>query len=276
MTDASNNQVERVYEERYCAFVDILGFQGLIDRLRDGVTNFEALRKLLTKIHNPLQATFYLENGSAFRAQSISDAVAMSSAVNAAGLGHLYHALIDLTYDLLHEGFFIRGAIVKGRLYHDDQMVFGEALVRAYLLERDVVRYPRIMIASEVIADLQNYLATAPNGFLSEKLQQANDGPYFLDTLKAFADDAYYATENIAKAKDDKDDEAIEEARWELSPLADVRDKIQQRFLEAVDDPRRFEKVQWFAAYWNRSVGRANAELIVQGPGTLPEPAVWG
>jgi hypothetical protein len=33
-----------------------------------------------------------------------------------------------------------------------------------------------------------------------------------------------------------------------------IRDEIQDSFDASVDDPKIFEKVQWFAAYWNRSV----------------------
>jgi hypothetical protein len=83
--------------------------------------------------------------------------------------------LVDLSYSLLFEGFFVRGAIVKGRLYHDDEMVFGEALVKAYSLENEVARYPQIMITSDVVADAKIY----DNNFLTELVRKASDGPYF-------------------------------------------------------------------------------------------------
>jgi hypothetical protein len=41
------------YHERYCAFVDILGFRELIGRLRQGNTPLDALRQLLAKVHTP-------------------------------------------------------------------------------------------------------------------------------------------------------------------------------------------------------------------------------
>jgi hypothetical protein len=73
-----------------------------------------------------------------------------------------------------------------------------------------------------------------------------------------------------------KDDEAIEEARTMFEHLVLARDKIHKRLLEAVDNPHHFEKVQWFAACWNRSVGKMNSEFIVKGPGTLAEPKQQG
>ncbi|MGO8912958.1 MAG: hypothetical protein ACLQDM_27045 [Bradyrhizobium sp.] len=39
------------YQERYCAFVDILGFRQLIERLDKGGNQFDALRNLLARVH---------------------------------------------------------------------------------------------------------------------------------------------------------------------------------------------------------------------------------
>lgn len=195
----------------------------------------------------------------------------MSAAVNQFGLEHLCHALTDLTCNLLYQGFFVRGAIVKGRLYHDDQMVFGEALVRAYSMEQEVVRYPRIMLTSDVVADIRTYLEKAPHGILSEAIQQADDGPYFLHTLSPYAEDARFAVEEASKAGDL---DSAAEAQIDLDPFVFLKDKIQQRFVEAIDDPRIFEKVQWFAAYWNRSVGRHHPTFEVKGPGASRKTSV--
>jgi hypothetical protein len=235
--------------------------------------SFRDLRNLLREVHNPRRMTFHLENGSDFKVQSISDAVAMSGAVNVFGLSHLVHSLVDLTYDALHQGFFVRGAIVKGPLYHDDQMVFGEALVRAYSLEQEVVRYPRIMVASEVVADVQRHLEKHPDGDLADRVQQAKDGPYFLDVLKTSGDEARRFVRAMMEAK------TVEEKRdaeYDLGPLFHLRRQIQGRFIEAVDTPRHFEKVQWFASYWNRVVGACAPQLLVDGPGTTPNSAYWG
>jgi hypothetical protein len=44
---------EPEYGERYCAFIDILGFSVLIENLDVGSTPLNALRDLLSKVHNP-------------------------------------------------------------------------------------------------------------------------------------------------------------------------------------------------------------------------------
>jgi len=43
------------------------------------------------------------------------------------------------------EGFFLRAGVTVGDIYHDENMVFGPALNRAYQLE-DAGKYPRIVL----------------------------------------------------------------------------------------------------------------------------------
>jgi hypothetical protein len=42
------------YVDRYCAFIDILGFRGLIRDLNRNANHFLALREVLRKIHTPV------------------------------------------------------------------------------------------------------------------------------------------------------------------------------------------------------------------------------
>ena len=120
------------YEERYCAYFDILGFRELIANLRNGAIRFETIRDLLRQIHSPYDPEIIDFEHCDFRIQSISDAVALSTKRTIPGLSMLCAALRELALAALHAGYFTRGVLCKGLLYHDETMVFGEALVRAY------------------------------------------------------------------------------------------------------------------------------------------------
>ena len=72
-----------------------------------------------------------------------SDAIAISTKVTLGGLWRMLYSLERLTLEPLAEGYFARGALVRGRLYHDETMAFGDALIKAYSLENNVVRFPR-------------------------------------------------------------------------------------------------------------------------------------
>ena len=109
---------------------------------------------------------------------------------------HLFLSLEALTHALLDKGNLIRGAVVKGRLYHDQLSVFSDALV------------------------------SDPDG----RMNQIH--------------------------------------RFHLMAA-----KIQEQFDASVDNPRVFEKVQWFARYWNETVWQFGGIVHrIRGPGVTPVP----
>ena len=259
------------YETRYCAFVDILGFSELIDKLDRGETPFRSLQALLEKIHNPPPTNAGGMEKSDFRAQSISDAVALSGADNILGVAAIFHSINRLAIDLLKEGFFIRGAIVKDKLYHDDKTVFGKALVRAYQLEDTVVKYPRVMVTREVISDIREAAPGEKGEF--DLLRRAEDGPMFLHVLRDIEMQAlpFKLGSVVSKVTDER-------FHGKLDPYLDIPNQIQRRFDEATDNPNHFEKVKWFAHYWNDTIEKWGCEGFkrVMGPGVDPKPAYWG
>lgn len=143
----------------------------------------------------------------------------------------------------------VRGAVVRGRLYHDDQTVFGDGLVRAYQFESEIAKYPRIVVTKEVREDIILYTSRAktigarPNMTM---LRQSVDGPMYLDVLRPVVDLLWKADSSVnLLTKTEK----VEHQRYRQ-----IRDKIQERYGDAMDDPRRFEKVRWFARYWNDAI----------------------
>ena len=240
------------YSERLCVYVDILGFKKLLGNLSP-----PKIQRLLTKVHKPITELAFEEDD--FRVQSISDAVTMSTAVTAKGLAALIEALEGLTFDLLSEGYFVRGALIKGPLYHDDETVFGPALVEAFRLESEVVKYPRIMVHSNVLHAAKDWLG---EGY-KQHIRHADDGPCFLHVLR-------WLEMAMMLSEPPKDYPAI--------LLKDCQSMVQKRFRQSIDEPRYFEKVQWFAKYWNSIVPPEPKNGIgrIKGAGTEPPAAVWG
>src|ERR1700681_3392949 len=97
------------YQEQYCAFLDILGFRQLVTQVAEDKDKFVELKTLLQRVHSSK------EDGAQriIRSQSISDAVALSAPVSGLGLLALFRAVQELYIDLLCEGYFLRGAIVR-------------------------------------------------------------------------------------------------------------------------------------------------------------------
>jgi hypothetical protein len=247
------------YEERYCAYLDILGFRDLVRSLSTDPTHVQSLRRLLQKVHAPPEA----ELKPRVRVQSISDAVALSTELNAAALDAMLQSITWLTLDLLWEGYFVRGAVVKGPLYHDDRIVFGKALVDAYYYESEVAKYPRVIVVREVREDI---LKAQPA--LMKLLKQAEDGPMFLDVLR-------FVRDMGTKAKNP----TVRLTEWEQhlhSQFNTIGSRLQERFEQSMDNPRHFEKVRWFAKYWNDAIVSARLEYRkVLGAG-LDVAGKWG
>src|SRR5688572_9027953 len=85
------------YKERYCAFVDILGFGRLVSELAAGNAKYSLLKNLLSTIQSPIHEDRNVFRDTDFRAQSISDAIALSSAPTPQGLWQLLSTLERIT-----------------------------------------------------------------------------------------------------------------------------------------------------------------------------------
>jgi hypothetical protein len=248
--------VPNTYEQRYCAYIDILGFADLMAELRGGKVPYEAIRDVLKRMHNPYDPKIIDVEHCDFRAQSISDAVALSTQCSIPGLSMLFAAIRELAEAALHKGYFLRGAVCKGHLYHDESTVFGEALVKAYKLESTVVNFPRIMLTKKVVADA---MASSESNDFRDHINQANDGPFYLHVL-------WHVRMLLDVLKEKNYDMAGSEHR--LQWYSTMNDMIQRRFDDSVDTPRHFQKVQWFANYWNLTLAEERAGLkFVTGPG---------
>lgn len=250
---------EASYTERYCAFIDILGFSGLISDLDRGKVSVAEIYRVLSSIHARPNAV--RPQDADLRSQSISDAVALSAACNAAGLDAICTATEELSRRLLRSGYFARGGITKGRLYHDHSTVFGPALVEAYRLETHVAKFPRIVVPRAVAADGTIYAGQGTHwkSSFEGRFIQASDGPFYLHILRDAARDVQIVRDRSSKGPTKEDATVV--------ILKAMRSAIQKRFNEASDNPDHFQKVAWFVGYWNSSV-----DLGLEGLAVHPKP----
>jgi hypothetical protein len=260
-------------EIRYCAFIDILGFSELVRRISAEPDVYQGLLKVLSDIR--LRTHIGIKGGEAqFRAQNFSDAIVLSSAMTPAGLWHLLLSIDALAFGLLQQGVFIRGGVSRQRLHHDDHIVFGDALLDAYHLESKIAKFPRVILSRTVFCDAEQYASSDEpwRTYFNSRLIKADDGPAFLHVLMDL--DAFNrAPRNLSSNADQH-------------PLFLAGSTIRKRILhglnDAMDRPQHFEKIKWFADYWNRTVcaggvpeDRWLAPIVVAGGfdnrvGTLP------
>jgi hypothetical protein len=237
---ADNHQ----YEDRYCAFVDILAFRALLDTRECG-----KIHTLLSHIHNPFPGTQKTQEHTGYRAQSISDAVAVSTDATDVGLRHLLFALSSLQGLFFLTGVYLRGAIVRGLLFHDEKMVFGvalvEALVEAYRIESTIACFPRIMIAPSVTKDIS---VSEHEEYFTKTVKASDDGAYlhFLDILDQFTGEP--VPQNHVQ-------------RRVLDQFIIGAKTLQRNYNASLGNERHFKTLHWLAEYFNNSIHPQCKEL---------------
>lgn len=113
---------------------------------------------------------------------------------------HIVHAQARLVID---EGILIRGAVTIGKVVKSSGQIFGPAVVRAYKLEQDFARYPRIIIDDRIFEELKGWSGAwlhderTDRRYLQRLMRRDNtDRRRFVDYLRAVQseldDPAYY------------------------------------------------------------------------------------
>ncbi|MFX1487320.1 MAG: hypothetical protein ACFFBS_09550 [Promethearchaeota archaeon] len=231
------------------AFIDILGYQGIIRR----AAGHKAEEELLSRLHSTLrELTHYLRdedkegkpyfeplNGKhIFKIRTFTDNIVIGYPIQEdaeSELGSIFMKLSLFQLGMVNRGFFIRGAISIGDLYIDDYVVFGNGLLDAYDAEQEQARDPRIVLTATAKASVNLHLeyyrdkAWAPQ--VREVYRDA-DGQYFLNYL-----------DSILIAEDEHGPFYDELLRHKRS--------IEEKLNEFRDEPPYWSKYAWSANYHN-------------------------
>lgn len=238
---------ENEYKERYVAFLDLLGFKVLVDAAEHVAQEQERLKEVLESLSQTLCNVTRL--GSRF--SYFSDCIIISSDATPEALFDIFHSVETVTRNLLQFNVFVRGGLTRGGAFHSMQFVYGTAVSRAVVIEKEKAEGPLTLLSSEVYADAK---ALGPQ-FLQ---WLESDGPdrFFVHYLMAYAE--YHKTPPLpGKVSLDIDAERI--AFF-----------ISRRLLS--DSDRVLAKAKWFQDYWNRTVARQDGFSEIKADPLLVEP----
>ena len=136
--------------ERVIAFIDILGFESLICDLEQDERLHQRLQYALQGIKR-VKISSLNEN----TAQKDLEVSVFSDCIAISGEHDNHHGVIwtaiHLQSTLLVLGILTRGGISKGRLVHEDDILYGAGMIKAYKLESKAAIYPRILVDQEII-----------------------------------------------------------------------------------------------------------------------------
>lgn len=163
--------MSKEYKEYYIAYLDMLGFKNLIN-----TQPFEHLTSIFDKIRYSYKvyAKTIEHDGKdvsnseltyKINTKIISDSICLYiEADETIKLFLLISACCMIQWELLNcdTPIFVRGGVVKGYMYSDGDIIFGEGLTRAYLLEEENAKYPRIIMSNDILQPLR--IADSQNG----------------------------------------------------------------------------------------------------------------
>jgi hypothetical protein len=134
------------YTQRFVAFIDVLGFGSAVSE--SGKTPAVAKRLIKRVLDAILGSIEELEEQWDIAFTHFSDSIVLSIKVSKQPHDIIMFSLMILgVIDcFLASNFLLRGGITRGQLIHNDKLLFGPAMNRAYELESDLARYPRIII----------------------------------------------------------------------------------------------------------------------------------
>lgn len=162
-------------QDCYTAFLDILGFQSLIDQVTKNeidiqyllgilnhAKNFEKMSStnsigIVQKILNLVRKKFSGLDHDIFRSmfsvKSFSDSIIVSSEVSKISFDTFTDVVGYIWGVFAEHGILIRGGISRGWMMLGSDEIFGEGMVRSYQLESKIAVFPRIVLDPYLVVD---------------------------------------------------------------------------------------------------------------------------
>jgi len=139
---------EKSYELRIVSYFDILGWRSEVLDAGDDARRIARLAAIPRLFSSSVWLLGERVEGAFITA--FSDNVVTSVPYRKERVQWSLEGLATIQFALALAGFWSRGAITVGRLFHDADTVFGPALNRVYELESRSAIYPRTLIDPEV------------------------------------------------------------------------------------------------------------------------------
>lgn len=189
--------MEKEYTNCYIAFLDILGFKKMIE----SKTCSEIYEIYSKRMKNHIER-IYLGRELCFEMSDIKMKVMSDSicfyvdSTKSNALVGLVAACQFFQEELLHlqNPILTRGAIVRGDIFAEGDIIYGPGFVKAYLMEENNANYPRIIMTKETIDSAKENTNANVEKFISQCTFSDFDAFYVIDYWEALEG---YDTEDV-------------------------------------------------------------------------------
>lgn len=179
----------REYKDCYIAVLDLLGFKCALNKY-----DCETIAQFFDEVNNEYVVSFDktkqpIADIKDIHIKVMSDTVCIyveASIKNAltaliATCDYLQIRMLRLEHPVL-----LRGAIVRGELYHYRDVMFGNGFVKAYKMQEEEAVYPRIIIDDEALKGYIPYDESGKKYLDGNLIVDYMDGKYVSDYLFVF------------------------------------------------------------------------------------------
>jgi hypothetical protein len=250
------------FQQRFIAFVDVLGFGSIVKRMSNDDRLFTTVRDALKDVaqqsrdfqqyrrEQRIKRKAILRKGIApltgdsnLQMTAFSDCYVISEVAPA---WHVVAAVQALGIRFLEEGILTRGGVVHGKAYHNGRVLFGPGIVDAYTLESEVAKYPRIIVTESVRRAVRGYHEGLWKGQL---LKRDTDGCWFVNLLVPSLS-SWAPLSELAMERDLQ------------SHLKKVRQSLAEAWERAQGNAGHMSKVWWLIHRFNKAAEAAGLNPI--------------
>lgn len=246
---SENPKVPDVYQDRITCFIDILGFSrdvAAIDANPALFLSVDAVLRHVSRCKSDIDRA-RAKGGTSYdaRMSCFSDCLVVSYRCQP---GATLRALWDAAFlgqVIIRPGYLPRGVLTVGKLYHDDVVVYGGALVEAADLEKSAVSTPRIMVTQRCMELVRTDLSRDGSADLERDFIRDDGSSPFVHVLGS----------EWSFLKEERRQEQAGELQGDgiAAMFREVRDALPLRYAQAPHEGAK-RKLEWMRDYVNRSV----------------------
>lgn len=207
----------------FLAFIDILGFSSMVEADCNGPQEEISFLPKLLALHD--QTALDIPDGNGVTFSQFSDSVIVAQRYTLNTFSAFARHVMKYQRSLFFAGVLCRGGLSYGKHYEKENFVFSEALIKAYRIENERAKYPRIVIDDDLLD-----LLSPVDGIPESTITKEADGASFLDYLRdCDREDGLRAVNELTEG-------------WETKPLR-VREKLgwlREYFSFSFSDPDSF------------------------------------
>ena len=180
---------EKHYTQYYVAFLDILGFKDLVSNPETTCQDILKIYEVIEILHKRFsEITEYMKADIKMKIMSDSICAYVETDTPDALFALIVHcALYQFGLSCMYPNNLVRGGITVGDMYAKGDIIFGQALTEAYLLEEKNAKVPRVILRKKTLEHALGKHIESAQMVLQNWVVRDDDAFYTVNYFKLFS-----------------------------------------------------------------------------------------